>query len=182
MCRTGTLPSPLAADMTLTVLPTLIKLFSDTTPISSFSNPVPPDLIHNLSSQSTVCERAHLVFATLVSDSEDLQRAAMQIDAVTKLSTVLTSTSLGKENDRIKESALLGIAAVCSLREECRKQVIDAKILPIVVESMQSSDVGVRAAACMCTRSLSRSVKNLRTSLVDAGVALPLFKVNFFFF
>ncbi|KAJ3334156.1 Armadillo repeat-containing protein 8 [Blyttiomyces sp. JEL0837] len=83
--------------------------------------------------------------------------------------------ALSPNLDRVKESAFIAIAAVCSLKEECRKQAIEANILPSIVRAMQSQNSHIRAAACKCTRSLSRSVKTLRTALVDAGVANPLF-------
>lgn len=162
--RTGVIPDH-ENDIIVHVLPVLIKLFNETQP--------------------TIQVNAPLVLAYLVSESEPMQKAAAESDAVSKLATMLTnaaqfelsSGSADSNNERIKESALLAIAAVCSLREECRKQVIDAKVLSAIVAAMEHKSVGVRAAACQCTRSLSRSVKNLRTSLVDAGIALPLFKV-----
>jgi hypothetical protein len=64
------------------------------------------------------------------------------------------------------------------MKEDCREKVIEAKVLPHIVRAMSHPSVGVRAAACQCTRSLSRSVKNLRTDLVDAGIETPLFEVG----
>ncbi len=79
--------------------------------------------------------------------------------------------------DKRKEATLMALAAISSLKEDCRKQVIEANLLPTIVKCLGHPLIGIRAAACHCTRSLSRSVKNLRTNLVDAGVALPLFKL-----
>jgi hypothetical protein len=157
-------------DVVMHVLPTLVKLFDE--------------------SSQTIREKAPMIFGYLVSDSEALQKAASEMDAITKLAGILTTLSKSSEvqddcesesgmnhQNRLKESALIALGAVCSLREECRKQVIDARVLPIIVQCMESPHVSIRTAACQCTRSLSRSVKNLRTSLVDAGIALPLFKL-----
>ncbi|KAJ3285167.1 Armadillo repeat-containing protein 8 [Borealophlyctis nickersoniae] len=203
-CR-GCRPPEHQQDITLTVLPTLIRLFSE---------PAPMNTVYG-SSWATVQERAPRVFADLIEQSEELQKAAMEGDAIVKLATVIVKKSEeaassavsghgeGKKSkngagtksaslnqaavlasagssghgDRILESALRGIAAVCSLKEECRKQVIDAKLLPHIVAAMSHPSTAVRGAACECTRSLSRSVKYLRTSLVDAGVAIPLFRL-----
>ncbi len=58
-----------------------------------------------------------------------------------------------------------------------KKQALDCRILPKILTALESSSTKVRAAACQCTRSLSRSVKNLRTHLVDAGIAIPLLRL-----
>ena len=81
--------------------------------------------------------------------------------------------------EKLRESALLAIAAVSSLTEECRRQVIDLRLLPAIMSGLQHKSVAIRVAACKCTRSLSRSVKNLRTNLMDAGIAQPLFDLLF---
>ncbi|KAK9761756.1 hypothetical protein K7432_013109 [Basidiobolus ranarum] len=143
-----------------------------------------PTVVKLLSEPGVSQEKASFVLAYLVSESEELQKAACDADAIIKLTSLICQSDEELSNpeaqahcDRIKESALLAIAAISSLKEECRVQVIEAKALPHIVAAMSHKNVGVRAAACQCTRSLSRSVKNLRTSLVDAGIAIPLFKL-----
>ncbi|KAL7746723.1 hypothetical protein RI367_007885 [Sorochytrium milnesiophthora] len=130
-----------------------------------------------------VQEKAPLVFAYLVSESEDMQKAAAEADAIPRLADLLKtidSMTLGSSSDNASDS-LSDSGADCDSSHTVTynrlKEVIDAKILPNVVLAMSHPSVGVRAAACQCTRSLSRSVKNLRTCLVDAGVAEPLFKL-----
>jgi armadillo repeat-containing protein 8 len=75
------------------------------------------------------------------------------------------------------QSALSAIAAITLFKDDYRKQVIDTGLIPSIVGAMSSGVPGIRAAACQCTRSLSRSVCILRTNLVDAGIAIPLFRL-----
>jgi hypothetical protein len=75
------------------------------------------------------------------------------------------------------QSALLAVAALSLQEEDLRRGVVDAGLLPAIVGSLRDTSVGVRAAACQCVRALSRSVNILRTSLVDAGAAVPLFEL-----
>mmetsp|Transcript_53933 Transcript_53933/g.89750 ORF Transcript_53933/g.89750 Transcript_53933/m.89750 type:complete len:639 (+) Transcript_53933:58-1974(+) len=141
------------SEVQMNVLPTIVKLFNEEDPIR---------------------EEAPLVLAHLISDSEDLQKAASESDAIAKLAAFVQAET---SPFRLKETALIALAALCESREESRRQVIDVKVLPAVVTALEHSDAGIRAAACSCARSLSRSVKVLRTSLVDAGIALPLCKL-----
>ncbi|KAJ3190404.1 Armadillo repeat-containing protein 8 [Gaertneriomyces sp. JEL0708] len=195
--RTRSLPPEFQHEAVLTLIPVLIKLFSDVVPIATTAD----------ASVAMLQEQAPKVLADLVEPSEELQKSAMEADAINKLAKLITSmsaepddenkpripTKLGKRSlasqksrvldrscghaDRVKESALRAIAAICSFQEDCRKQVIEAKLLPFIVAAMDHPNKHMRAVACECTRSLSRSVKHLRTSLVDAGIPVPLIKL-----
>lgn len=133
---------------------------------------------------SQVRAKAAEVLALLMSESEPLQMVACDGGVISKLAHMLevaSSTPNFSEGhhavpctEEEKRAALLALAALSSFKEECRKLVIEAKILPAIVTAMESPIEGVRSAACQCTRSLSRSVKNLRTALVDAGMIQPL--------
>jgi len=150
MCQTKTLPAH-HQSLTKNLIPMIIRLFSE--------DPTSVD--------------APLVLARLVGYNEELQVIATEAEAVPKLGNLLQSTT----NERLRENILHALSVIASLREECRKQVVDHKLLGPMVSSLSSLNPAIRAAACRCCRSLSRSVKHLRTSLVDAGVAAPLFNL-----
>lgn len=102
---------------------------------------------------------------------------------------------------RMREEVLKGLAAIASLKDEYRKSIIDHGVVPFVIESLKPSNAissssvpefqgdeaskgrkalagnprSVILAACAAARGLSRSVSTLRTSLMDAGLAAPLF-------
>jgi hypothetical protein len=150
MCQTKTLP-PQYQPLTKSLIPMIIRLLSE--------DPMSVD--------------APQILARLVGYNEELQIVATEAEAVPRLGSLLQSTS----NERLKENILHALSVIASLREECRKQVVEHKLLAPMVASLSSVNPGIRAAACRCCRSLSRSVKHLRTSLVDAGVATPLFNL-----
>lgn len=85
---------------------------------------------------------------------------------------------------RYRESALLALAAIAGDQDGYRKLVIEMGAATHVIESLipytESSEKdgnpdAVLKAACNVTRSLSRSVSVLRTSLIDHGIATPIF-------
>ncbi|KAI8349730.1 armadillo-type protein [Mortierella sp. GBAus27b] len=143
-----------------------------------------PKLVQMLQLTGVVQETAPKVLAYLIWESDSMQVEVCKLDAIPKLASIISQMDeednvygiVGRK-DKLKENSLLALAAISQMREECRRKVIDARVLPHIVRAMSHPSVGVRAAACQCTRSLSRSVKNLRTDLVDAGIELPLFEL-----
>lgn len=193
-----------------------------------------------------VKEKAPAVLAMLITDSEYLQKAAFDANAVGKLSKMLKvsydpvlessqrqqwspqnyegdeemeasqTSQLGQEGQspqlvhkiKVRESTLKAIASLVPFKDEYRKAIVDQGVIPYIVESMsqhpgkptpkggEKSDtavngssgeevaqgygtnpVNVLIAACGAVRALSRSVSILRTSLVDNGVAVPIFNL-----
>lgn len=103
---------------------------------------------------------------------------------------------------RMRESSLTALAAIASLKDEFRKSIIENGIVPFIIQSLKpyiadsfispsklpvddpSNSVPVSEnpkeiilAACALARGLSRSVSTLRTALMDAGLAAPLFQL-----
>lgn len=94
-----------------------------------------PTLIKLLDSSGDTQIEAPLILAYLVSDNEAMQKAACEADAIFKLADIISKLSTSGANDpklqvyqshdkdKFEENALLALAAVSTLKEECRKQV-----------------------------------------------------------
>ena len=108
---------------------------------------------------------------------------------------------------KVRESSLKAIAALVPFKDEYRKAIVDQGMIPYIVESMSpnpgkptpksgekvekatngvaephpqgygENSANVLIAACGAIRALSRSVSILRTTLIDNGVAIPVFKL-----
>jgi hypothetical protein len=134
-----------------------------------------PALLKLISSDDAFRDDAVLLFAQLVQGDVRMQEAASEADTIARLSEFVVAR---ESSPRLKRHSLLAIAALCSSLQEARVQVAESKLLVRIVDFLRGahgSDAAMRVAACECIRSLSRSVRHLRTALVDAGVANPLF-------
>ncbi|KAG2441911.1 hypothetical protein HXX76_003517 [Chlamydomonas incerta] len=69
----------------------------------------------------------------------------------------------------LREGCLRALGSLCLNRDDSRKQLLEAKVLRHIVRSLEDPCDGVRAAAALCVRALSRCVRTLRSSLLDGG-------------
>lgn len=103
---------------------------------------------------------------------------------------------------QLRENCLHLVAALASSKDEFRKQLTDTGIINQIIDSLSplneellstfihsptssgkektkpatlGNPISVLIAACYAARALSRSVSLLRTSLIDAGIAKPIF-------
>jgi armadillo repeat-containing protein 8 len=175
-------------------------------------------------------EEAPGLLAMLVMDSRSLQKAAVDSDAIRKLSQLLKESfdpvpaqrrapwhpernlrfprgpsdrALGERGPsplarhvmRHREGVLKALASLAPIEDEYRKSMCDLGVVPHLIDSLKPytsnpllTDNGptgpnlitgnppaTLVAACAAAQALTRSVRLLRTSLIDAGVAPPLF-------
>ena len=97
---------------------------------------------------------------------------------------------------QMRESVISALAAMATFKDDYRKTIIDNGIIPFIVQSLSAdpdgnnkdksssanterifNPIAVLLAACEAATALSRSVSTLRTSLIDAGLAKPIFKL-----
>ncbi|KAG6547666.1 hypothetical protein Mapa_011115 [Marchantia paleacea] len=121
-----------------------------------------------------VGEEAPGVLADLVSNNEELQKVAMDMNSIEKLAEFLRKDEISPKQ---LAGVLMALGELCSRFEDSRKQLLDLKVQAPIIAALEHDSVGVRAAACSCIKSLSRSVQNLRTSLTDELLVLPLLKL-----
>lgn len=99
--RTGVFVEPFN-EIILIVLPALVKLLQDPT--------------------DDVQERAPLVLADLIKDSEEMQKAAFDADAISRLAELLASVSSREvEEEEVPQLGVPGIGSVAKRREKIKE-------------------------------------------------------------
>jgi hypothetical protein len=212
--------------MAYLLIPVLLRMLD-----KDYEVPIEADL-NKSSSISATCrvkEEAPAVLASLIMDTRDLQKTAVDGGAIKKLAQLLKSTFQSTPSQekpmwwasekpppttddptlrlgppglpplvlhkmKFREAILKALAAISLFREEYRKAICDNGIVPFVIDSMKPYEpeaaagkehgecldlnpIPILLAACATAKSLTRSVSVLRTSLIDAGVAPPIFNL-----
>ncbi|KAF8881879.1 hypothetical protein BD779DRAFT_1675220 [Infundibulicybe gibba] len=133
--------------------------------------------------------KACFILYHLVSDARKLCHTCLDRGLLTTISALLHSTTPAEssgelEEDEpeiiscVREAALTAVAAISLCDNDVRGSVAgDLRLLPVIHSSLSHRHAGIRYAACQCIRALSRGVAVLRTSFIDAGVGLTVFKI-----
>jgi hypothetical protein len=129
-------------------------------------------LLELLDDPGQVGHESAFALSNLIAEKEDLQKIAFESNAVVKLIDQLQKDSVHAKR---YEGVLLSLANLCSNLECCRSKVLSLKALNLITGVLTHHTAEVRAAACICLKSVSRSVKNLSAGLfVNESVIIPL--------
>lgn len=131
-------------------------------------------LLKLLDEPGQVGEDAPGVLAHLVSNNEELQRSAAEQKVVEKLANFLLREEVPTKQ---LEGVLLALTELCSRLEDSRRNLLDLQVQGPIVAALCHPCEGVKVAACACVKSLSRSVKNLRTYLATEQFVRPLLQL-----
>ncbi|KAF8403818.1 hypothetical protein HHK36_011924 [Tetracentron sinense] len=119
-------------------------------------------LLELLEEPGQVGDEAPFALANLIVEKEDLHKLAFEVDAVDKLCNFLQ-----KVPAQVKrfQGILLALAELCSKLENCRSRLLSLQVLNSITDALTHDSAEVRSAACICIRSVSRSVKDVIQNL-----------------
>ncbi|CAL5433935.1 unnamed protein product [Camellia sinensis] len=133
-------------------------------------------LLELLDDPGEVGDEAAFALSSLISEKEDLQKLAFEANVVDKLCNHLQKGSL--QAKRI-QGILLALADLCSQLESCRSRFLSLQlVLNLVTDALTHDSAVVRAAACICLKSVSRSVKNLSAgNFMNEVIVIPMVRL-----
>ncbi|XP_065867128.1 uncharacterized protein [Euphorbia lathyris] len=115
-------------------------------------------LLELLDDPGQVGDEAPFVFSSLITEKEDIQKLAFEANALDKFWCHLQNRQL---HPKRFQGILLALANMCSELENCRSRLLEMEALKLVTNALTHDSADVRGAACICIRSVTRSIKNL---------------------
>ncbi|KAG6762327.1 hypothetical protein NC652_023085 [Populus alba x Populus x berolinensis] len=132
-------------------------------------------LLELLDDPGQVGDEAPFVFSSLVAGKEDLQKLAFEDNAINKFCNQLQK---GQLHPKRLQGILLALADLCSKLEGCRLTFLSLKVLNQVIDALTHDCADVRTSACICLRSVTRSIKNLCAGyFMKEMVVIPLIRL-----
>ncbi|XP_050275016.1 uncharacterized protein LOC126717379 [Quercus robur] len=132
-------------------------------------------LLELLDDPGQVGEEASFAFSSLLAQKEDLQKLAFEANAIDKLHNHLQKHLL---QPRRYQGILLALAELCSKLERCRSRFLFLEVLKLVTDALTHEVADVRTAACICLRSVSRSIKSLSAGhFMKEMIVIPLVRL-----
>ncbi|OAP57841.1 hypothetical protein AYL99_08579 [Fonsecaea erecta] len=101
-------------------------------------------------------------------------------------------TWTARKDMRYREGCLKALAAIAPFEEDYREQICNENVLPYIIQALEpceaqdgshqeievaGNSASVILAACAAVRALGRSVRALRTKLIEAEVAKPILRL-----
>ncbi|GAV59756.1 Arm domain-containing protein [Cephalotus follicularis] len=133
-------------------------------------------LLELLDDPGQVGDEASFVFSSLISHKEDLQKLALENSAIDRFYNNLQKVPL---HPKRLQGILLALGDMCSTLESCRSKFLSLQVLNLVIDALNHDTADVRTAACICLRSVFRSIKNLSAGrFMNETVVIPLIQLS----
>ncbi|KAK4780091.1 hypothetical protein SAY87_016197 [Trapa incisa] len=132
-------------------------------------------LLELLEEPGHIGDEASFALSNYIEDKEDLQKLACDANAIDVLCTHLQNQLLQPKRF---EGILLALANICSRLEICRAKLLHMQEFNSINDALHHDCADVRAAACICLRSVSRSVQNLSAGFfMNEKIVMPVLQL-----